>query len=116
MTSSDIKKLAQFTATQGKIEKKLAAFILRLKRRELIEFTRQLNRLIDKNTVKVISELPLTSNIKQALVQKYSDKKVHFIQEKIGDGIKVIVNDTISDLTVEGFVDQTIGQLKTSVQ
>jgi hypothetical protein len=42
----------------------------------------------------------------------YADKNVIFEQQNIGDGIKLIVNDTIIDLSIESFIDSAANSLQ----
>ena len=113
MTSIIVKQLAQMTINQASLDKKLASFVLnKLSRRQLIEYVSRLKTLVAKTTVIILSEKPLDPILKKSLVNHFPNKKVVFVQEKIGDGIKAITNDTIIDLTISGYADQTIKQLK----
>lgn len=114
MTIADIKKLANYTVKQDNVGKKLAEVVLQLPRRDLIAYLRYLKMLLNKETVIITSTLPLPPTDKKMLISKFAPKKVYFENTQIGDGIRIFENDTIVDLTVGGFINQTIAQLKTS--
>lgn len=71
-----------------------------------------MNRLINEQTIRVVSREELPATLKKEIEKKFSDKKVIFAKEDIGPGIKIIMNDTIMDLTIEGFIDSTMQSLK----
>lgn len=113
MANIDLRQLAQLTASKKKVDAKLAKFILnRLSRKELIEYAHHLRTIADKNSVKILSQNPIDSKLKNSIVKRYPDKEVVFIREDVGDGIKVVINDTIIDLTLTGITQTTVEKLK----
>jgi hypothetical protein len=115
MNTTDIKNLARMTSEQKNIDKNVMNFVLnKLSRRELILYIRHLKMLVDKNTVRILSTSPLDTKIKKNIVGKFSSKNVIFETTEIGDGIKAIVNDTIQDLSLPGFLDKTVEELKSN--
>ncbi len=108
MKNQDLTKIARLLVKNKKIEKKMAdQLITNLSKDELAKFSRILRTMVNKNRVVVLSEQPLTALLKEKIKTKYKDKDVIFQQEDIGDGIKLIVNDTIIDLTLEGYLNTT---------
>ena len=106
-------KAAKLIAKSGKIDKKTAdTLINNLSRKNLAVFARIVERISNQSSVRVISESPLPSDMKNTIISKFIDKKVIFEQGEIGAGIQLIINDTIIDLTVAGFLDNTIKKLK----
>ena len=113
MNKEELVKIARAILKKDKIDKKLAAELIKnLKRQDLSMFQRVMQRLYNQKTVKVISQEPLSQALKKSLTARFADKEVVFENEEIGDGIKIINNDTIIDLTIENYVDNTIQSLK----
>lgn len=113
MTNQNLRKMANIIASSNKINLKEADKILnKLTRSELIIFTQHLRTLVAKRTVKILSQIPLDKNLQKILISKFSDKNVVFEKADVGDGIFAVLNDTIIDLTTNGFVNQTVENLK----
>jgi hypothetical protein len=46
-------------------------------------------------------------------MQKFEGKLVNFTQDKtVGSGIKAVINDSVMDLTILGYLNETISKLK----
>lgn len=115
MTKQNIKQLAKLISQKDKIDQKSADMILKnLTRGELIVFVQYLKSLFNKNTVKIISEKPIEPEIKNILIKKFSGKKIIFEKDEVGDGIRVLYNDTVVDLTLAGFAENLLDNLKTT--
>ncbi|HVT00877.1 MAG TPA: hypothetical protein VHE53_01420 [Patescibacteria group bacterium] len=113
MNKIDIKKLARLTAQSKKVDKKVADFILKMPRRDLALYLSYLKNSLNKTTVYVTSNIAVPTALKKTLIKEFSDKEVLFgIDKSIKDGIKVVNNDTVIDLSMNGYLDKTIGSLK----
>lgn len=114
MNKDEIKKLAKLTLSQNRVDKKIADYVLgKLARRELAMYLRYLKSLLAKNSVVILSEKPLPSQAKAKLTRLFTEKDVSFeLSPEIGDGIKVIIGDTIIDLSLAGYVDSAVVKLK----
>lgn len=112
---NNIKKLAKITAEEGKVNPQVAQFVLtKLPRKSLILYLRYLRSLVKHDSVKISSKTPLNNALKKQLLKHFPKKNVIFITKpSIGDGIKVEINDTIIDLTVKGFINEVMQNLKT---
>ena len=114
MNKDLVKKLAKTLAAQNKIDGKTRKFILEnLSRRELARFSRLLEKIVSENSVRVISSEPLGLSFKKQLGQKFADKNIYYeLNKSVGTGIKLVVNDTIIDLSLQNFLDNAIERLK----
>lgn len=116
MNKEDLKKLAKLTLRLKTIDPKLSYFVLRkLSRKNLIFFLRYLKNLLDQDTIRILSPIKLNPGLRKIIEKKYEGKNVVFVEDRIGDGIKVIINDTIIDLTVRGLINQTMYKLKSEI-
>jgi len=116
MNKVELVRIARTVVARGKIDKAIAGeLISKLTRKDLAHFARILARLVNERTVKVISQEPLSVDLKKEIEKKFEEKDVVFLQEKIGDGIKIIINDTIIDLTIGSFINSTIENLKSEI-
>lgn len=106
MKTQELTKIARLLVKHKKIDKKLASeMIARLSRKDLARFARILTALMNKSRVIVISQKPLEGSIKEKIKTKYRDQDVIFEQQNIGDGIKLVINDTIIDLSVDSYIN-----------
>src|SRR5436190_24092658 len=114
MNKNQIKQLAKLTTKNGKVDNEVATYALNnLSRKELIMFIRYLKLISDKNTVRILSGSEIPPSLKNELVKNFKDKNVVFEQnEKVGDGICAVINDTIIDLSLGGYVENTVEELK----
>ncbi|HVZ67728.1 MAG TPA: F0F1 ATP synthase subunit delta [Patescibacteria group bacterium] len=114
MTNQDIKKLAKLTAQDRKVDKKLANFVFsKMSRKELILYLTYLKNYLNKMIVTVSSNTPIAPALKKTLAREFAKKEVVFnIDKSIKDGIKVMDNDTIIDLSIEGYLNKTVSGLK----
>ena len=115
MNKNLIKKLARRTVSGEYIDQKVVNFALsNFSRKELIEYATSLRKAIYKNSVRVISSEELSPNAQESIRSKFKDRVVFFEQDQSQSaGIKVIINDTVMDLSVDGYIKQTLEQLKT---
>ena len=114
MNKDVIKKLARISAKQKKIGGKTAEFILKsFNRKQLTTYLRYLRKSVEENSVRIFSSIELNGNIKRDIESKFPGKDVFFhVDEEVGDGIRVQIDDTIIDLTTESYLNQTIEELK----
>lgn len=115
MNNDLIKKLAKLTIRNGNVDKRIAKYaLLKLARKELIMYLASLKKVIYENSVRVISAQELSSKVKQSIRGKIKDRIVFFEQDQSqSEGIKIIIDDTIIDLTVNGYINTVLEQLKT---
>ena len=115
MSSNLIKKLAKNTILNGRVDARAAKYVLsNLSRKELITYLTALKKVVYENSVRVISSQALPIKTKQFIKSKFKDRVVFFEQDKsLGSGTKIIIDDTIIDLTVNGYINTMLEQLKT---
>lgn len=115
MNNNLIKKLAKITILKGRVNTMAAKYVLsNLSRKELIAYFAALKRVVYENSVRVISSQALPTKTKKFIKSKFKDRVVFFEQDKsLGSGTKVIIDDTIIDLTVNGYITSALEQLKT---
>lgn len=113
-TKQNLTKIARLIVQNGDIDKKTAKELIEnLSRKNLSVFASMLNTFENQNVVKVLSSDALPYEVKKQIASRFDGKKVIFeIDDSVGDGIQLIYNDTIIDLTVNGFIDSTIEKLK----
>lgn len=116
MIKIDLKKLARVTILSDNIDTNVKEYVLtKLTRAELKEYLVHLKSLTQRSTVTVVGR-EITTELKNKIGNIYKDKKIIFVtDETISDGIKIIDNDTITDLTLENYIDNTIEELKKSL-
>ena len=116
MIKVDLKKLARVTVLNDNIDTGVREYVLtKLSRAELKEYLLHLKSLTQRNTVTVIGR-EITQELKKRIGNIYKDKKIIFVADAtISEGIKIIDNDTITDLTLENYIDNTIEELKKSL-
>lgn len=114
MKAELIKKLARSTVQNGKVNAKVAKYVIfKLARKELIMYLTALKNIVYENSVRVISAREISPQIKQSIKSKFKNRVVFFEQDKEqGEGLIIIADDTIIDLTVSGYIKSTIEQLK----
>lgn len=115
MNNNMLKRLARITIRNGQVNKKIAKYVLSsLTRKELVTYLASLMKVIYENSVRVLSSQELPIKTKQSIKSKFEDRVVFFEQDtSLGAGIKIIRDDTIIDLTVNGYITSTLEQLKT---
>ncbi|HVZ11948.1 MAG TPA: hypothetical protein VG965_02870 [Patescibacteria group bacterium] len=115
-TNPNIKKLAKLTALKNEVPKELANYVLEnLTRREQITYLRHLKTIINKRTVLITTSTPLSQNMKREIEKKFYGKDIIYEIDSIGDGIRIQINDTIIDLSMNSFINQTIDNIKESL-
>ena len=116
MIKVDLKKLARVTVLNNNIDTGIREYVLtKLSRTELKEYLLHLKSLTQRNTVTVIGR-EITQELKKRIGNIYKDKQIIFVaDDTISEGIKIIDNDTITDLTLENYIDNTIEELKKSL-
>lgn len=113
MENPDLKKLAKLTILDSGINPKVSDYVLdKLSRRDLIAYLRYLKTIVGKNTARVITEKALSDPVKRQIIKMFPEKDVLFETAVIGDGIRIQINDTIIDLSLSGFINQTVKSLK----
>ncbi len=110
MNNRNIKKLAIFTIGKNKINKRIAKLALNnLSRKDLALYAVYLKKIVYENSIKIISGSALPQNTRYLLKKKFKDKNVFFeTNESVGDGIKAVIGDTITDLSLKGYIDNTL--------
>ena len=117
MTDAGIKKLAKLSIDENTVNKSVATFAMNnLSRRQLVKYAIFLRKLVYENSVKIVSTDILPKNTKHLLQKRFKDKNVFFEEdETVGDGIKAVIDDTIIDLSLKGYIDNTLGILKENI-
>mgnify|MGYP001586782678 CR=1 FL=1 len=115
MNKDIIKKLARITINNGQVDTRAAKYVLsNLTRKELIDYLAAIKRVVYENSVRVISSEALPAKTKQSIKSKFKSMVVFFEQDKsLSSGIKIIIDDTIIDLTVNGYITNALEQLET---
>lgn len=114
MINGNIKKLAKLTiSSNNQINKKVGKFALEnLSRKEVIEYSMQVKKIVYDNSVRIISAEPLSGHIKVLLEKKFKGDNIFYENdEALGDGIKAITRDTIIDLSLKEYLDTTLNIL-----
>ncbi len=116
MNKSDIKKIANLSIDNGVLNRQVTSFVLKnLGRQELILYLRFLKKIISENSVRVQSQQTLTPLMRSFIQQKFKDKDIYYeVDETVGEGIKIIENDTVVDLTLKGYMDTALNNLKSN--
>jgi F0F1-type ATP synthase delta subunit len=114
MNKDQIKKLAKITIRNGELDEKVARKVLSLlSRKELIFYLETLKRLAYENSVRVISAQKLSEKEREVIRSKFNTKSVYFERdETLGPGIKIVIDDSIIDLTIKGYINNALEQLK----
>lgn len=113
MNKDEIKNLARLTYQKRKLDKSLSNLILnKLSRGQLMLYLRYLKALVAKDTIKIMSQKPISVELKKSLERRFVDKNIIYEKADIGDGIVVKLNDTIIDLSLAGYLENTIDSLK----
>src|SRR3989344_1398598 len=95
-------------------EIKLAISLSNYQRRSWIEsLPNFLQKKRKKESVRVISSQKLSDKAKKSIRAKLKDRTVFFEQDKsLGAGLKIILDDSIIDLTFSGYITRVLEQLK----
>lgn len=114
MTNSQLRKAAKLIVLENKLDLKTAKYMVnKLTKAEIKSFLKYLKLEYEKHTVRVITSTDLPELLKKQLEEKYLNKKVIFkIDKNQKEGICVITNDTIINLTLDGYLAQTVDILK----
>mgnify|MGYP001584407795 CR=1 FL=1 len=114
MNENLIKRLAKTTVRNGQINMRAAKYALSsLTRKELIVYLATIKRVVYENSVRVISPEALPIKIQQSIESKFKGRVIFFEQDKsLDSGIKIVIDDTIIDLTVNGYITSALEQLK----
>jgi len=114
MNNLDIRKLAKLTIQSGKVDSQIAGFVLEnLSRKELVIYLRFFQRFALENMVEIFSSSTLPDQVKNELTDKFSTKTVVFEQDSdIVNGFRIKMGDTIVNLTLNSYLENTINKLK----
>ena len=114
MSNDRIKKLARITIRNTMINPKVTKYVLfKLNRKELIIYLAAFKKVIYGNSLRVVSREELPTKTKQSIKSRFKDRVVFFEQdEDLSDGIKIIMDDSVIDLTFNGYINNTLEQLK----
>ncbi len=110
-----VTKLAKATFRDGSIDMEIAKFTLtKLSRKHLVHYFLTLKRIIYQDSLRVVSKETLPVGVKKALEKRYEGKIIFFEEDsRMGEGIKIIQNDTVFDFSFQNYINTIFNQLKT---
>ncbi len=118
MTTKKIRKIAQNSFINGKLDKKVIAKVTRtFTRREFKTYVRALRIITKKRVVKVYvpNKRLVTREIKNSLLNFFQEKELDFIEEpEILAGIRIVDNDMIYELNLRDSLENMINYLRKS--
>lgn len=117
MNNKQLRKLALMTLKNGKIDSDVAKYALsRLSKSELKQYLFYFKNIVAKNTIEIISDTPLLSTTKKQLEKVFHGKTLTFEEDKkLGGGLFVRIDDTILDLSVKNYIEESVIQLKNNL-
>ena len=117
MNNKQLRKLALMTLKNGKIDSGVAKYALsRLSKSELKQYLFYFKNVTAKNTIEIISDTTLSPTTKKQLAKIYYGKSLTFEEnKKLGVGLFVRIDDTILDLSVKNYIEESVMQLKNSL-
>lgn len=116
MGNLNIKRLAKMSAYENKVDPDIARFVLhKLGRRELLSYLRHLKAIVNRKTVRVYSKDSILESQRKNIIRSFPNKEILFVQEEIGDGIKIQINDTVIDFSVHSYINTVIDRLKEKI-
>lgn len=110
-----IRKLAKHTLKpDGTLDKKVAEYVVsNLSRRNLAKFLRSFKSIISKNFVTVYYDDIIPEGIRHEIESKFNGKEFLYKKsENALNGIRIETNDTVTDLSFKGSVNETLDNLK----
>lgn len=107
---NQLRALAYSIVENGGIdEKKLAALIAKLPKKDLHTFLNHLKNARIKNTVTVTTAIEPTAEIKKYFNDSFQNKTVQFVTDSnIGAGVIVKIGDDVYDYSVQNYIATTI--------
>lgn len=114
MSDEEIKKIAKFTISEGKINQTVARFVLkRFSRKYLLKYLMYLKRMTFENSVRIVTSSEVSLTIKNELEHKFEGKNIFYeVDSTLGDGIKVKIGDTVIDFSLKNYLDNIVKGLK----
>lgn len=114
MNNNLTRKLAKLTIRNGKVDKTIVRYVLsNLTRKELIMYLAALKKAVYESSVRIVSAEALPQKLAYSIRSKFKGKVIFYEQDKsLGAGIKIIINDTSLDLTIDGYLNSALEQLK----
>lgn len=115
MNKQSISKLSKFTLdSQNNVNAEVANYVLsNLSRNELFTYFKYLKSQVSSKFVRVVTSEPLNTSLKSSLKAKYKGFPVIFdLDKKLGDGLRVIHNDSVEDFTINSYITSTLNSLK----
>lgn len=108
-----VKKLVELSFVDGKIDNKVAGYVLsHLSKKELKAYLKILRHRIEARRVVIASASVLNSAEKKKMSKIFADYDIEFEQNlEIGGGMKVMVGDTIIDLSVKNYIETILANL-----
>lgn len=114
ISDKDIQQLAELTIENGKVNAQVAEFVLtKLSKGDLKKYLANLKQIFNKNRVYVTISDASVTNLKKTLEEAFKGKEVIFTEDKtIGAGFKAQMGDTIIDMTMKNYLEETVDKLK----
>jgi len=114
MNNEDIKKLAELSFANGKVNESVKNFVLNnLSIRELRTYVFHLKNQFKKNKVYVtISNEPTKSTVGK-ISEIFEDKEIEFkVDPSLGGGIRIENDDNIINVNFKSLITQAVEKLK----
>lgn len=113
MNKDDLRKLAKLTVQTKSVDPKVSYFVKHaLTRKKLIIYLNYLKNELNKKIVKVLFTQKLSNEVTRAIQAKFAGRPLVYEETSdLGDGIKIIDNDTIINLTARGILDEITREL-----
>lgn len=114
LSDTDIKKLAELTVENDKINKDVGAFVLeRLSNEDLRLYAKYLRRYIKQNTVMIKTPQELDLKTQQLLQNMFKGKTLKIgIDPSLGAGMIAQIEDDIVNLSFKNILKHTVEALK----
>lgn len=117
ISDKDIQQLAELTIQNGKVNAQVAEFVLtKLSKGDLKKYLGHLKHFFNKNRVYVTISDASVADLKKTIEEAFKGKDVIFTEDKtIGAGFKAQLGDTIIDMTLKNYLQETVDSLKESI-
>lgn len=114
MNKAKINQLAELLSEENAVSDKIKNFVLtKLSRKELLFLAFYLKKTIARKTVYVESDINIDNKLKTSIKKMFDGKNIIFrINDNLYTGLKVIIDDTIIDLSVKNYISETVNLLK----
>ena len=117
MNNTQLKQLAEMTVQDGQVNRTVAEFVMtKLNRTQLKTYVMYLKNELIKDKVNVKTSEMIDQETEKQFQSLFAEKELQFeTDEALGAGIYVKAGDTIIDLTMKNYINQTVNQLKDEV-